>query len=188
MKPSNNFILGAAFALSIAAASHPAPADATDVTTDTATARPTQAVIQQVVERVKPSLVRIHVVQGDPDEGREAKSESFGSGIIISRDGYVVTNHHVAGRAKWLSCTLSNREQVEARLIGTDALSDIAVIKLAAPEGDNKDYPAATWGDSSRLQAGDPVLAMGSPLAFSQSVTAGIVSNTELIIPGARGA
>ena len=143
--------------------------------------QPTQAVIQQIVERVKPSLVRIHVVQGYPEGGRESKSESYGSGVIISPDGFVVTNHHVAGDARWLSCTLANKEQVEARLIGTDALADIAVIKLApSPAGP---YPAAKWADSAQLRVGDPVLAMGSPLAFSQSVTAGIVSNTELIMP-----
>ncbi|MDQ3812383.1 MAG: PDZ domain-containing protein [Armatimonadota bacterium] len=147
--------------------------------------QPTQAVIQQIVEQVKPSLVRIHVVLGYPDQGRESKSESYGSGVIISPEGYVVTNHHVAGDARWLSCTLSNKEQVEAKLIGTDALSDIAVIKLASsPSGP---YSAAKWGDSSRLRVGDPVLAMGSPLAFSQSVTAGIVSNTELVMPESVG-
>jgi len=142
-----------------------------------------QAMIQQLVERFKPSLVRIHVVEGSPSEGREVKSQSFGSGVIISPDGYVVTNHHVAGNARWLSVTLSNKEQVEAKLIGTDALSDIAVIKLAPPASGT--YTAASWGDSSKLRVGEAVLAMGSPLAFSQSVTAGIVSNTELIMPGA---
>lgn len=145
------------------------------------------SVIQGIVDRVKPALVRIHVVESSPQAGREAKSESFGSGVIISPDGYVVTNHHVAGEAKWLSCTLSNKDQVDAKLIGTDALSDIAVIKLA-PQANGQPYPVAQWGDSSTLQVGEAVLAMGSPFAFSQSVTAGIVSNTELIMPsGAEG-
>jgi serine protease Do len=145
---------------------------------------PPSNLIQQVSERVKPTLVRIHVVEGMPNEGREAKAESFGSGVIISPDGYVVTNHHVAGKARWLSCTLANREEVSAKLIGTDPLSDIALIKLAPPKGGGS-YPVTPWGDSSKLRVGDPVLAMGSPLAFSQSVTSGIVSNTELILPAA---
>jgi serine protease Do len=147
-------------------------------------AAPASTVIQQISERVKPTLVRIHVVEGVPSEGRESKQESFGSGVIISPDGYVVTNHHVAGKARWLSCTLASREEVSAKLIGTDPLSDIALIKLDPPKGGGS-YPVTPWGDSAKLQVGDPVLAMGSPLAFSQSVTAGIVSNTELILPAA---
>ena len=151
-----------------------------------ATAAPTQSQIQAVVDKVKPSLVRIHVVEGVPENGRETKQESFGSGVIISSDGYVVTNHHVAGNARWLMVTLSSKEEVEARLVGTDALADIAVIKLA-PSPSGKPYPAQSWGDSSKLRVGDAVLAMGSPLAFSQSVTSGIVSNTELILPSSFG-
>ena len=142
------------------------------------------SLIQQISERVKPTLVRIHVVEGVPSDGRESKQESFGSGVIISPDGYVVTNHHVAGKARWLSCTLANREEVSAKLIGTDPLADIALIKLDMPKDGSK-YPVTAWGDSVTLRVGDPVLAMGSPLAFSQSVTSGIVSNTELILPAA---
>lgn len=136
------------------------------------------ATIQSVVERVKPALVRIHVVESGVEEGREQRSEAFGSGAIISSDGYVVTNHHVAGDAVWLRCTLADKREVEAKLIGTDPLADIAVIKLD-PKG--APYPTASWGDSSLLRVGDAVLAMGSPYALSQSVTSGIVANTELV-------
>lgn len=136
--------------------------------------------VQRIVEQVKPSLVRIQVVTGAASGGRETKAESFGSGVIISPDGYVVTNHHVAGDARWISCTLSNKQQVEAKLVGTDALSDIAVIKL---DSTFAPYPVASWGDANILRVGDPVLAMGSPLALSQSVTSGIISNTELVMP-----
>jgi serine protease Do len=79
-----------------------------------------------------------------------------------------VTNHHVAGDAEVAFGHLSNREQVDAKLVGTDALSDLAVIKLEPlPEGQS--YPTAQWGDSSTLNVGETVLAMGSPFAFSQS-------------------
>lgn len=128
---------------------------------------------------VKPALVRIFVVSADYDRGREIKIESSGSGVIISKEGYVVTNHHVAGDAKRLMCTLGDRSQVEADLVGTDPLSDIAVIKLRG----NIEYPAARFGDSAKLKVGERVLAMGSPLALSQSVTTGIISNTEMIMP-----
>jgi serine protease Do len=93
----------------------------------------------------------------------------------------VVTNHHVAGHAIRLFCTLSDKREIEADLIGTDPLADIAVIKLKGEPG--KTFPVADFGDSSQVKVGDYVLAMGSPLALSQSVTLGIVSNTELVMP-----
>ncbi|HPP74814.1 MAG TPA: PDZ domain-containing protein [Armatimonadota bacterium] len=137
--------------------------------------------VEAAIAAVKPALVRIYVAEVDYEQGREIKAESSGSGVIVTKEGHVVTNHHVAGWAKRLVCTLSNREEVEADLIGTDALTDIAVIKLRL--GNRKEFPVAQWGDSSKLKVGDRVLAMGSPLSLSQSVTMGIVSNTELIMP-----
>ncbi len=142
--------------------------------------------IEPAISAVKPALVRIFVATVDYYQGREMKSEASGSGVIISKDGYVVTNHHVAGWAKRLVCTLSNKEEVEADLIGTDPLTDIAVIKLR-PNAAVKEFQPAVWGDSSKLRVGDPVLAMGSPLALSQSVTQGIISNTELVLPEIMG-
>lgn len=144
--------------------------------------KPSDAVRQSIddsVAAVKPALVRIHVVAVEYDQGREVKHEESGSGVIISKDGYVVTNHHVAGKAKQIVCTLSDRQEVDADLIGTDPLADIAVIKLRGKEA----FPFAEFGDSSHLVVGDYVLAMGSPLAISQSVTRGIVSNTEMVMP-----
>jgi len=132
------------------------------------------------VAAVKPALVRIQVVAVDYEEGREVKMEEAGSGVIIRKDGCVITNHHVAGKAKQLVCTLANKEEVEADLIGTDAMADLAVLKL---RGAGREFPFAEFGDSSKVNVGDYVLAMGSPLALSQSVTRGIVSNTEMIMP-----
>ena len=140
-----------------------------------------QRAVDNAIAKVKPALVRIHVVSVWDNQGREVKQESSGSGVIITPEGHVVTNHHVAGRAKRLVCTLSNKKEVEADLIGTDPLSDISVIKLRNP--DNEKYPFVSFGDSDELEVGDQVLAMGSPLALSQSVTMGIVSNTEMVIP-----
>ena len=140
-----------------------------------------QKTVTTVVDAVKPSLVRIAVVSADYEQGREVKREMYGSGAIISKDGYVLTNHHVAGHAKRLTCTLADKTEVDAKLIGTDPLTDIAVIKLM-PKTD-RDFPVAQFGDSSKVKVGDQVFAMGSPLALSQSVTMGIVSNTEVIIP-----
>jgi len=137
--------------------------------------------IASAIEAVRPALVRIFVAEVDYSEGREVKSESAGSGVIVSPEGYVVTNHHVAGKAKRIFCTLANKEQVDADLVGSDALTDVAVIKLRA--AGPRQFPTAEWGDSSKVKVGDTVYAMGSPLALSQSVTSGIVSNTEMIMP-----
>jgi serine protease Do len=141
------------------------------------------------VNAVYPTLVRIHVVYEQGNEGRMQKRRSSGSGAIITEDGYIITNHHVAGRATRLVCRLSNREEVDAVLVGTDALSDIAVIKLdlASRRNPNAKLPVAKFGDSDEVQVGDVVLAMGSPAGLSQSVTKGIVANTAMITPGGIG-
>ena len=139
------------------------------------------AAVHAALSRVAPSLVRIHVVSLDHQDGRELKRQASGSGTIITPDGHVITNHHVAGKTRSIVCTLSSREEIPAELVGTDPLSDIAVLKLkpATP----RKFPAAVFGNPASLKVGDPVLAMGSPLALSQSVTMGIVSNTEMILP-----
>ncbi len=145
--------------------------------------QPAGAAIEQAIAMVKPSLVRIAVVWTEYEQGREIKYEASGSGTIISTNGYIITNHHVAGRAARLMCVMSNNEEIEATLIGTDALSDIAVIQLKGAPG--RQFPAAAFGDSDALNVGDPVMAMGSPLALSQSVTLGIVSNLKMVMPRA---
>lgn len=138
--------------------------------------------VDLALSRIAPSLVRIHVVTINHQDGREMKREAAGSGTIISPDGYVITNHHVAGKTRAIICSLATREEIPADLVGTDPLSDIAVLKLRPSKP--RQFPAAVWGDPSKLRVGDRVLALGSPLALSQSVTAGIVSNTEMIMPG----
>ncbi len=141
-----------------------------------------RAAIDRAIAAVYPSLVRISVVVVDSQNGREVNLEASGSGTIISADGYVVTNHHVAGRARRIVCTLADREEVPADLIGTDPLSDITVLKLRPAKP--RTFPVARFGDSSTVRRGDPVLAMGSPRALSQSVTLGVASNTEMTMPG----
>src|SRR6476646_11574695 len=135
-----------------------------------------QAAIDDALSKVAPSLVRIHVVSVEFQEGREIKREAAGSGTIISADGHVLTNHHVAGRTRAIIGTLATREEIPAELVGTDPLSDIAILKLKPPKP--RTFPVAHFGDSTKLKVGERVLALGSPLALSQSVTMGIVSNT----------
>ncbi len=96
----------------------------------------------------------------------------IGSGVIISPDGYIITNNHVVNGATQIRVTLNDRRILPAKLIGTDKLTDLAVIKVNA-----NDLPAIAWGDSSKLEPGATVLAFGSPFGYFQfSVTRGIVS------------
>lgn len=145
--------------------------------------------INRAVATVYPALVRIAVVMEEGEDGRMKKQQGVGSGSIISEDGYVLTNHHVAGRGTRFMVRLSNREDVDATLVGTDALSDLAVIKLDLSTRRNagEKLPVARFGDSDKLKVGDVVLAMGSPGGLSQSVTKGIVANTEMIAPKNMG-
>jgi serine protease Do len=95
-----------------------------------------------------------------------------GSGIIISPDGYIVTNNHVVDGAMQIKVTLNDRRVLKAKLIGTDKMTDLAVLKV-----DATGLPSAAWGDSSKLQPGQTVLAFGSPFGYFQfSVTRGIIS------------
>jgi len=141
--------------------------------------------INPAVAKVTQALVSISLAEVDYEEGREVKQESFGSGVIVSEQGHVVTNYHVAGQAKHITCTLADRTELPAELVGADALTDIAVLRLL-PEAPRR-FTYARFGDSDRVKVGDRVFAMGSPLAFSQSVTMGIVSNTELVASKAFG-
>jgi len=105
---------------------------------------------------------------------RDRRSLSLGSGVIISADGYVVTNNHVVGEnVREITATLPDKRGVRGKLIGTDPMTDIALIKI-----DVAGLPAVPWGDSSRLKVGEWVLAIGSPYQLNQTVTAGIVSAT----------
>jgi len=145
-----------------------------------------RAQMDAAIAKVRPALVRIRVVSAEYREGREIKMQEVGSGAIITKDGYIITNHHVAGHGKRMFCTLWDREEIEAELVGTDPLTDISIIQLK-PEKPRVFTPAG-FGDSSVLRVGDYVLAMGSPMALSQSVTLGIISNTEMVMPRFWGA
>jgi len=111
--------------------------------------------------------------QDDVFGARDRRSLSLGSGVVISSDGYIVTNNHVVGdNMREITVSLNKRE-VRGRLIGTDPATDIALVKLNV-----RDLPVIPWGDSSQLKIGEWVLAIGSPFQLSNTVTAGIVSAT----------
>ena len=105
---------------------------------------------------------------------RSQRSYSLGSGAIVSADGYIVTNNHVVGEnMREITVALPDKREVRGRLIGTDPATDIALLKLNV-----SGLPVVPWGDSSKLQIGEWVLAIGSPFQLSATVTAGIVSAT----------
>lgn len=105
--------------------------------------------------------------------------QSFGSGFIISGDGYVLTNNHVVQGADKVTVRLSDRRELDAEVIGTDERSDVALLKIEA-----KDLPAIlTVGDPEKLKVGEWVMAIGSPFGFDYSVTAGIVSAKSRALP-----
>lgn len=142
--------------------------------------------VEAAVHAVYPALVRIHVVAEQGGAGRMQKGRASGSGTIISPDGYILTNHHVAGRATRITVRLADRQEIRATLVGTDPLADLAILKIDRKDLRDPDapLPVAKFGDSDAIEVGDQVLAMGSPAGLSQSVTEGIVANTEMIAPG----
>lgn len=114
---------------------------------------------------------------GNPNGGTQRrqvqtpKREATGSGVIISNDGYIVTNNHVVEGADELTVTLNDNREYSARIIGTDKTTDLALIKVSA-----KDLPTLPIGDSNNLKVGEWVLAVGNPFNLNSTVTAGIVS------------
>jgi len=108
---------------------------------------------------------------GEMPDGREYKQEGLGSGVITSKEGYILTNNHVIANADKITVTLSDKREFEAKLIGADPKSDVAVIKI-----DAENLPVARLGDSETLEVGDWVIAIGTPFGLSQTVTAGIIS------------
>ena len=117
---------------------------------------------------------------GNPNQGnggrqkrsvRTPKQQGSGSGVIISNDGYIVTNNHVVADADELTVTLNDNKEYSARIIGTDKTTDLALIKI-----DGKNFPAITIANSEDIKVGEWVLAVGNPFNLTNTVTAGIVS------------
>ena len=108
---------------------------------------------------------------GDRTPSQPREQVGFGSGVIISRDGYIITNNHVVERATEVSVTLNDNREFIAKVVGTDSQSDIALLKI-----DGEEFPYLTFGNSDLLQVGEWVLAVGNPFNLTSTVTAGIVS------------
>ncbi len=142
-----------------------------------------------VIERVAPAVVNISVLQRSPEEQNPLLRDPFfrrffglpdrpqgqvsaGSGVIVdARNGYVITNHHVIRDASEVAVTLKDNRRLPAKLVGSDAGTDIALLKIPA-----ENLAEAKFGDSDALAVGDFVVAIGNPFGIGQTVTSGIVS------------
>jgi serine protease Do len=108
---------------------------------------------------------------GGPRPNPDRESHSLGSGFVLSSDGYILTNHHVIKDADEIIVRFSDRSEMEAKILGSDERSDVALLKV-----DAKGLKAVKLGDSNELKVGEWVLAIGSPFGFDYSATAGIIS------------
>lgn len=137
-------------------------------------------------DQVFPAVVRIDVHTRTYAEGEKEIVRGTGSGVIISTDGYILTNYHVAGRAEKLIVTLVDKERVRARLVGSDHWTDLAIIRLDPDEVRRKGakLTAATLGDSSKTTIGEQVLAIGTPFGLSRTMTVGVVTNNDRYFSG----
>ncbi len=126
-----------------------------------------------VAQKIRPSVVSVRA-EGVEDRAGRTTGSGQGSGVIMSTDGYLLTNAHVVNGASRILIGLHDRRQFEGQLIGIDVLSDLAVIRINAGG-----LYAAEWGDSDRLRVGSMVWAVGSPYGLEQTVTSGILSARE---------
>ncbi len=135
------------------------------------------ALRESVAAKVKPTIVEVYVTL--------AKGAVIGSGVIINSQGYIVTNNHVVSGALSIQVILSNGTKEPAQLAGTDPNYDLAVLKIAVPQGG---LSVATLGDSTQLKVGQEVMVIGNPLGITQTVTNGIVSALKRTVSEGQGA
>jgi S1-C subfamily serine protease len=156
-----------------------AKSSATGTTTTTTTQAVTtlDAVRESVAVKVKPTIVEVYVTL--------AKGAALGSGVIVNSQGYIVTNNHVVSGALSIQVVLSNGTKESAQLAGADTAYDLAVLKIAVPQGG---LSVATLGDSTQLKVGQEVLVIGNPLGITQTVTNGIVSALKRSVSEGQGA
>ena len=118
---------------------------------------------------------------GESTPTHRFRRRSLGSGVLLDKEGYIITNHHVIENADEIRVTLSDEEEFTAEIIGTDAKTDIALIKIQNGE---RDFPVAHFGDSDTMRVGDWVITVGNPYGLSHTVTAGIISAKGRVIGG----
>src|SRR6266576_5165046 len=131
-------------------------------------------------ERVSPTVVSIQVTKINKAKPQRRFETVVGSGVVFERDGQVLTNAHVVDGAASLSVTLDSGSRASARLVGMDTVTDLALLRIES----SSPIPAARLGDSGALRVGDEVVAIGNPIGLEQTMTRGIVSGLNRLLPG----
>ena len=108
---------------------------------------------------------------------RDHRTQGAGSGVIISKEGYILTNNHVVDGAKEVTVTMANKKEYKAQVVGRDSKTDLAVLKVET----NTALPAKSWGDSDKSRVGDWVLAVGNPFGLGGTATVGITAGIDVI-------
>ena len=136
--------------------------------------------LASLFERVSPSVVSIQVTKINKAKPQRRFETIVGSGVIIDRDGQVLTNAHVVDGAASLLITLDSGARTPARLVGMDTVTDLALLRIDT----SSPLPVARLGDSAALRVGDEVVAIGNPMGLEQTMTRGIVSGLNRMLPG----
>ncbi len=123
-----------------------------------------------VVEKVGPAVVKVDVIRTNGNPYLQ-EQQGLGSGVIITPDGFMITNHHVIDGAKKIEVSLTNGKNYKAQIIGKDAATDTALLRLPT-----NDLPFAEFGNSDRIKVGQLAIAIGNPLGFQSTVSTGVVS------------
>ncbi|MDY6857571.1 MAG: trypsin-like peptidase domain-containing protein [Thermodesulfobacteriota bacterium] len=135
--------------------------------------------VPELFQQISPSVVYITAVTIDPFALISRVRISIGSGFIIHKDGLILTNSHVVFRGQAIMVTLENDMVYEARILGADPILDLAVIRISAP----KELPVLHLGNSDTLQVGEEVIAIGNPAGLEQTLTRGVISGINRILP-----
>jgi S1-C subfamily serine protease len=145
-----------------------------------AAAQPCTEPLAAIFERVSPAVVSIQAMKINKIKPQRRFETVVGSGVIIERDGQILTNAHVVDGAASLLITLDTGQKVPARVVGLDPVLDVALVRV---EGSGP-LPTARLGDSSSVKVGDEVVAIGNPIGLDQTMTRGIVSGLNRVLPG----
>jgi serine protease Do len=129
--------------------------------------------VPEIFKKVSPSVVFISAISFDPFKTKDRLTTSVGSGFIISKEGVILTNSHLVFGHQTIEVILDNGFTTRAELAGVDPFLDLAVLRISLP---GKDLPVAILGDSSKVQTGEDVLAIGNPFGLEQTLTKGIIS------------
>jgi serine protease Do len=130
-------------------------------------------VVTQVYKKVAPVIVLINAMRAEPSTGSDASLQSVGSGIVLNDTGMILTNNHVIEGATKIMVMMSKGVKVEAQIVGNDPMTDLALLRVALPKGH---YAVAEFGDSDRLEIGQPVLTIGHPFGLDSTLTTGVIS------------